>query len=199
MILSPQISTRRERRRRTNRRRRSRSLILSTLVVSGATVLGMAGAGGTYAFLSAQQATEQVVVTAGDLSLQINGAVSADLGSWQITPATPAARAFAVSSVSEGRLTSRLVAVVTPTSGSAIIANTQLRITPVPNEAACTVGLAGPLADITGYRVTDPALLNAGETRYYCVEARLKAGTPASQSGQSVPFTVNLTTTQVNS
>lgn len=174
---------------------RLRALATVTVVLGALTVLGVAGAGGTYALLSARTETAPVTLTAGTMHLQVQGAVTADLGTWTLTPATPQARAFTVGLSGDvpGSLSARLAATTTP----AILANTQARLTPVGSAAACTVGLGGPLADLNGYTRVGFDTLVAGQVKTYCLELRLKAGTPVAQSGQGVSFTVTLDATQV--
>lgn len=165
------------------------------LLAAGATVLGVAGAGGTYALLSSTAETPEVTLTAGTLDLQVNGATTAALGTWNVTPATPVARSFTVSST--GDIPATLSAGVRATTSQAITANTQVRITPVTTAAACTVGLSGPLAALDGYSAPSLGSLTPGQTRTFCLELRLNPNTPVAQSGQGVGMTVDITATQM--
>ncbi len=162
--------------------------------MAGATLVGLSCAGGTYALLSATEEVPEATITAGTLDLRVNGSSSAALGTWTVTPTTPVARAFTVSSASD--VPSTLSASARATTSQAIIGNTQLRITPVASAAACTVGLSGPLGDVNGYSVSSLGRLAETQTRTFCLEVRLKAGTPVTQSGQGVGFALEVTATQ---
>ncbi|NUL49315.1 hypothetical protein F7P69_29570 [Cellulosimicrobium funkei] len=135
-----------------------------------------------------------MTITASTFDLQVNGAASAGLGTWDVNPATPVARAFTVTSV--GSVPSTVTAQVTASTSQAITTNTQVRITPVTNAAACTVGLSGPLAALDGYTAPSLGTLAAGQTRTFCLEVRLNPDTPVTQSGQGVGMTVDMTATQ---
>lgn len=157
--------------------------------------MGLGAAGGTYALLSANMNVEGsgVTITAGSFDLSIGGGSPAA----NISPSTPSARAFTVTSV--GDVPSTLSARITATTSTAITGNTEVRITPVADAAACVVGRQGisqPFLNLSGYTSPPLGALAAGETRTFCLEVRLKAETPVSQSGQGVAFTLTVTGTQ---
>ncbi|GGE97841.1 hypothetical protein GCM10011313_21100 [Mycetocola zhadangensis] len=184
-------TARRDSRRLAKASSRARSLLTATLLSGGALALGLASAGGTYALLNASVQTPAVTVTAGTFELRVNGAASSALGTWAaVTPATPVARSFTVTSV--GDVPSVLNARIATTTSTAITANTQARLTPVANAAACAVGLGGPLADLSGYTLGSLDRLAAGQTKTYCLEVRLRPATPTTQSGQGVGFTLTI-------
>ncbi|WP_413317399.1 hypothetical protein AA0Z99_11255 [Agrococcus sp. 1P02AA] len=196
MHAAPQHAPRRAAHTRSRVRRgsRFRSAAVTGLILTGATVLGIAGAGGTYALLSARAETAGATVTAGTLDLRVDGQAAAALGTLPVTPATPVARAFTVTSI--GDVPSRLSASVSATTAQEITANAQVRITPVTSAAACAPGLSGPLAALNGYAAPSLGRIEAGAQRTFCLEVRLNPGTPVAQSGQGIGFTMNITATQ---
>lgn len=165
---------------------RARALVAALIISFGALVLGLGAAGGTYALLSASAETPEATLTAGSFDLRIGG----ESPSATVTPASPVLRTFTVTSV--GDVPSALSVRIAATSTQAITANTQVRISPLATGATCTVGLSGQIADLDGY--TNPSLgrLEAGGTRSFCLELRLKPGTPATQSGQGVAFSIRV-------
>lgn len=173
---------------------RLRSAALTGLILTGATVLGLAGAGGTYALLSARAETSSATITAGTLDLRIDGQASAALGNLPVSPAAPVVRAFTVTSV--GDVPSTLRGSVTATTAQQITSSAQVRITPVASAAACAPGLAGALAPLSNYSAPNLGRIAAGAQRTFCLEVRLAANTPVAQSGQSIGFTLDITTTQ---
>ncbi|WP_052460667.1 SipW-dependent-type signal peptide-containing protein [Microbacterium gorillae] len=182
-------------RRRARVRSRLSALVLTTLVLGGGTVLGLSAAGGTYALLSDRATVPGATITAGRADLQVNGAASAGLGTWDLTPATPRAKSFTVSNTDDVPLQVSARAIVT--SATAIAANTRARLTPVPSGSACTTGLSGALGALSGYAVAPLETIAAGATRTYCLELVLLPSTPVGQSGQGVSFTLTLDGTQV--
>lgn len=72
----------------------------------------------------------------------------------------------------------------------------QARITPVANAAACTTGLTGTRQDLAAYSQSTLDTMVKATTQTYCLELSLKAGTPVSQSGQGLSFTMTMTGTQ---
>lgn len=183
-------------------RRRTSGLLGSTLLTALVVAAGVSGVGGTYALLSAQGDVSGATVTAASVGLNVNGAASADLGDWAISPATPVAKAFSVTntaptgpaaSVSPVRV--NLQAAISVTASSAITANTTAVITPVASAAACTTGLGSPSV-LSGYSTTLDVIA-PGQTKFYCLQLGLATGTPVAQSGLDTGFTVTLTSTQL--
>lgn len=194
MIISSPPVRRRDVRLRARRRARARSLVAGTVIMAGAMLLGLTAAGGTYALLSANAQGPGATITAGSFDIRVNNQASAVLQPVVVTPNTPAVRPFTVSSA--GDVPSVLSAQIVATSSQAITTNTQARITPVANAAACVVGLGGALADLNGYTLPTLDRLTQTQTKTYCLEVRLKPGTPVAQSGQGVAFRLTVTGTQ---
>jgi predicted ribosomally synthesized peptide with SipW-like signal peptide len=186
----PSSPTPRSRRRPASR---LRALCVTTGVALGALVVGLSGAAGTYALLSDRAETPRATVSAGTFDILVNGQRTSPLGTWNLTPATPAVRSFTVTAT--GDVPSTLSARITATTSQGITASTQARVTPVASAAACTVGLGGTLADLNGYSAPLGDLAR-GQTRTFCLETRLKDGTPVTQSGQGLSFTLTMTATQ---
>ena len=191
------LSTRRERRaasRRARRRRRIRALALSTSVITGATLLGIGTAGGTYALLNVRADLRGATLTAGSAGLRLNDAASADLGTVTVAPATPATLAAKVTNVGGVRL--RLSAHTSATSSPGILPHTQVRLTPVANAAACAPGLGATPAPLSTFTTQDFATLAPGASRWVCLEVSLRSGTPSDLAGQQVPFTLTVSGVQ---
>ena len=166
----------------------------TTAVIAVCTVGGLAAAGGTYAFLNAGANMPGAKISAGTLDLQINGKAADALGAWNLTPAAPQAKSFTITNVGDVDVTLSAAATIDVTS--AIAANVQARITPVANAAACTVGLTGTRQDLAAYSQSALDAMVKSTTQTYCLELSLKAGTPVSQSGQGLSFTMTMTGTQ---
>lgn len=128
------------------------------------------------------------------MDLRVNGAGTASLGSVILTPGTPRAVAFQVTN--QGDVAATLGAAMSATSSQTINDNTYARITPVASAAACTTGLGGTRSKIEAYSVANLDSLSAGQSKFYCVEFSLDPTTPASQSGQGVSVSINLSTQQ---
>ena len=177
------------------RRRRLGGLLPATLASAAAVAIGLSGAGGTYAFLTSTANTSAATLTAGTLTLQLNGAASASLGAFAVSPNAPVARVFSVTNT--GDAPAALDAAIAATSAPTITSYTRARITPVATAAACTIGLGGAQAALNGYAATLPGgSLAAGSTRWYCLEVSLDASTPATVSGQGLGFTLTVNGTQ---
>ncbi len=158
-------------------------------------LLGMVGIGGTLAYLRDAETVSGATVTAGTLTLQINGAPSTNLGAWTPTPATPSAKAFTVTSASHAPAT--VAAAINVTSTDQIRNFAQLRIVEVPNAAACTNAVTG---GVTGSLMSFPASqlthLTATETQWLCAVISLSSSTSIDRAGESISFNMVLTATQ---
>ncbi|WP_427870190.1 hypothetical protein [Leucobacter luti] len=182
--------------RSSRQRRRIRGLAVSAAMLTGATLLGLGAAGGTYALLNARAELGGATISAGTAELRIDGAASASLADLSVGPGAPAARAVTVSNT--GHVTLDLSARATPTAAPAILANTQIRLTPVSSAAQCVPGRPGPApAPLSGYTKSGiGALAPTGPassgTTVLCLELSLRDGTPVEQSGQQVPFTLTI-------
>lgn len=175
-------------------RGRLRRFTVGTAVVATCTIVGISAAGGTYALLNASTTMPGATVQAGTMELRVNGAGSANLGPVNLTPTTARAVAFQVTN--QGDVAATLGAAMSATSSQAINDNTFARITPVASAAACTTGLGGARSKVGSYSVSNLDALTAGQSKFYCVEFSLDPATPASQSGQGVSVTINLSTQQ---
>ncbi|MFT4294497.1 MAG: hypothetical protein QM582_03690 [Micropruina sp.] len=175
--------------------RRLRALAQATLAASVAVLVGLSGAGATYALLSSTTNASGATLTAGTLGLQLNGASSASLGNFAASPNTPVAKAFSVRNT--GDAPASLDAEIEATSTPQITAYTRIRITPVANASACATGLAGTPAVLDGYAATlGGGTLAPGAVRWYCFEIALAANTPGTLSGQGLGFTMTVNATQ---
>lgn len=174
--------------------RRLRSLAWSTTVVTTATVLGLAGAGGTYALLQDTTSMPGATVQAGTLDLRINGQASAALGSWELSPAAGQVRTFTVTNT--GNVAANLSASAAITSQQAIGTHTQARLTPVTSVAQCRTGLAGSQGALNGYSVAALDTIAAGQTKTYCLELSLASNTPVTLAGQGVSFSLTVNAAQ---
>ncbi|MGC3956102.1 MAG: hypothetical protein QM804_17980 [Propionicimonas sp.] len=177
------------------RSRRLRALVQATLASAVAVVVGLSGAGATYAFLSSTANAPGASVTAGTLTLQVNGASSAALGDFAVSPATAVAKAFRVTNTGDAPAT--LAAGIAASSTPQIASRTRARITQVANAAACTTGLGGTQQALPSYaEALGGGPLAASASRWYCLEVALVANTPVSTSGQGLDFTITVTGTQ---
>lgn len=168
-----------------------RALARATLAASVAMVIGLSGAGGTYAFLTGTANAPGASLTAGTLGLQLNGASSAALGAFAVSPSTPVAKAFSVKNT--GDVPATLAAEIEATSTPQISSRALARITQVANTAACTTGLGGTQTALHGYSATlGGGSLAAGATRWFCFEVALAANTPATLSGQGFGFGITI-------
>ena len=179
-------------------RRRRRPLwafVRAFLASTAAVVVGLSGAGATYAFLTSTTNAPGATLTAGTLTLRIDGTSSASLGTFEVSPNTPVARAFNVANTGDAPAT--LDATIEATSTPQIASHALARITPVAGSAGCAVGLGGTQAALDGYSVAlGGGPLAGGATRWYCLEVALAAGPPATVSGQGLDFDVTVAGTQ---
>lgn len=166
----------------------------ATLAAIVAVVVGVGGAGGTYALLSVTAPFSGATLTAGTLGMQLNGASSASLGAFAVSPNTPVAKPFSVAITGDVPATLRAEIAASSTS---ITSYARARITPVAGAAACEAGLGGSQKALNGYdEPLSGGSLAAGATRWYCFEVALATGTPATVSGQGLTFTVTVRGTQ---
>ena len=182
--------------RSSRQRRRVRGLAVSAALITGATLLGLGAAGGTYALLNARAELGGATISSGTAELRVDGAASARLDALTVGPGAPAARAVTVSNT--GDVTLDLTARATPTASPAILANTQIRVTPVSFAAECVPGRPGAApAPLSGYSVAGLGALAPKKTgsqgsAMLCLELSLRDGTPVEQAGQEVPFTLTI-------
>lgn len=127
--------TRKSERIARSRRRRLRSLVYGTVASAIAVIIGLSGAGATYAFLSSTVSAPGATVTAGTLTIQINGSNSAALGPFAVSPSVPVAKAFSVQNT--GNAPATLDAAISAATTPAITSHTLARVTEVANSAAC--------------------------------------------------------------
>lgn len=176
-------------------RRRPRALVRAFLASGAAVLAGLSGAGFSYAFLTSTANAPGATLTAGTLTLRINGSSSASLGTFAVSPSSPAARAFSVANT--GDAPAAIAAEIKAATNPPITSYARARITPVATSAACAAGLGGPQGPLNGYSAAlGGGALAAGATRWYCLEVALTAGTPATVSGQGLDFDVTLDGTQ---
>ncbi len=184
----------RERAARSAQGARLRALLGSAVALTIATGLGLGAAGGTYALFNAQAVMPGATVSSGTMDLLVNGASSASLGAWNVSPARAQSQAFTVTNRSTVPVDVSASAITT--SASAISADTVASLAAVTGSAACTTGSVGARVPLNGYTRDRFVRLAAGETATLCLDIGLRAGTPASRSGQSAPFTLTLTSYQ---
>jgi predicted ribosomally synthesized peptide with SipW-like signal peptide len=166
--------------------------------MAGAVILGVAGAGGTYAMWNNSTSLNLGTISSGKTGLTVNtqtdftiqpSAMSGMLlpGRSLITSAplavkntgTVALSVTAGSPVITGQLTNYLSVAVRQVASSA---------------SACTpTAIGGTMTTMTA-----PVTVAAGSTIYICVEAQLATTAPSSVQGQSATFTVPLGGTQVH-
>lgn len=174
---------------------RQRTLVTSILATGLAVLLGLSGAGGTYAWLSASGSTPGATVRSGTLALLINSSSSAVLGNWVVAPTKPVAKSFTVTNT--GDAPAVLAAKITATTTPAITANATARVTPVANSAACVPGLSGAAGALNGFTNTAGlGAVAAKATVTMCLEIGLATNTPLSVNGQTLNFTLNISGTQ---
>lgn len=186
------------RHRQRQPQRTPRSILTATAVMAGAVILGVAGAGGTYAMWNSSTTLNLGTITSGTTGLTVNA---------QNSYAIPASSM--VGSLLPGRsvITSVPLAVkntgtvgLTVTAGSPLISgalsgNLSVAVRQVASSSsACTPTATGG----TMSTMTSPVTLAAGSTIYVCVEAQLASSAPATVQGQSANFTIPFNGTQVH-
>lgn len=168
--------------------------LLVCAVVGGAVALGLAAAGGTLAALTASQTVSGATITAGTLDLTVNGAQTATLDAYSVTPGTPESFPFTIANT--GTTAVELSTTISVTSVEAISDYTTARVTPVSNAGSCVPGLTGTPGSLHGFAAPDFASLAAGESLVVCLEIALDDETPVSLSGQSATFVSTVTAIQ---
>lgn len=181
---------------RLGRRRMSaRRILTPTVIVAVCVALGIAGAGGTLAYLNASVAVPGATVSAGTLTLRINGAASVALGTWNPTPNAADAKAFMVSST--GDVPSQITSDINVTSTQALRNYVRLRVVQVANATACTSSLTGGTSgQITSFPAGALTSLDPNETQWLCAIVSLDSPVPIARAGESVAFSMTLTATQ---
>lgn len=172
----------------------ARSLLVTTALTAVCAVVGLSAAGGTYAFLNAKTSVGGATIKAGSMSLQVNDAGTSTIEDATVAPQSPVAKPFTVTNV--GSVPVTLDAAITATSSLDINSYTRALITPVANAAACATGLTGTRAVLPGYSRTGLDTLTPGQKKTYCLERSLADNTPVALSGQSVSFTLTMTSNQ---
>lgn len=181
-------------RRQDGRRARLRGIAWSTLSLGAATLLGLGAVGGTYALFNDSATMPGARISAGTMSLQVNGASTAALGSWTITPASRDAKSFTVTNVSAVPVDISANAVVTSATG--LGANTTASLVAVAASADCTTATFPAPAALNGYARTRFVALAPGATQKLCLSMGALSSTPVAQSGQTVNFTMTMTSLQ---
>lgn len=173
---------------------RWRTLVVTVLVSGLAVFGGLSGAGVTQALLTGTAQQPAATLSAGTLTVQVNGAASAALGSKTVRPSSPAAWAFTVSNT--GDAPADLAGSIAAPSGPAYAASVRALLAPVANAAACTTALAGTPAPLHGYTFATTGSLAPGQTRWYCLVVSVPAGTSAAGTGAPLTFTLTVDATQ---
>ncbi len=189
------VSRRSERARRAvaARRARRRSAGVLTAFVGAGVLLGLAGVGGTYSFLTAQITAPASVVKAGSLSLTVDGAQSAALAALQLAPNVWQLRSVTV--MNTGDAPAALTASAAITSADPISADAVVRLTTVPFGSTCVAGGVVPTAPLSGFS-GGLGSLAPGERTVACLEVGLRPATPPDRSGQAIAFQLTITAQQ---
>lgn len=191
-------ATRRNAPRRSARRRRSRlrGFALTTAAVAVAVLIGLSGAGVTYAFLNAKATLPGATITAGTAAIQINGSAAATLGNQTLSPNTPAVWAFTVGNT--GSVKMDISAALAATTSPAYASAARALLVPVANTAACTAGVAGTPAPLIGYTAptSTMGIIAAGGSQVYCLVVSLPAGTSSAGAGSPLSFTLTVAAAQ---
>ncbi|MFK4789296.1 TasA family protein [Microbacterium sp. ZW T5_56] len=160
-----------------------------TAVIAAGVVVGLAGVGGTYSFLSARATSPTSVVKAGSLNLTVDGGQSAVIPAFQLAPSSWQLRSVTVMNTGDAPAT--LTASTAITSTDPLSADAVARLTTVPFGSSCVAGAAVPTTPITGF-TTGVGSLAPGARIVLCLEVGLRPGTSADRSGQAVAFQLTL-------
>jgi hypothetical protein len=183
--------------RHANRRprRTPRSILTATAALGGAVVLGVAGAGGTYALWNSDTSLNLGTISSGTSGITVDGVAdhpiqTADMIG-QLVPGSSRITKFPVAVKNTGTVGLDVHVSSTVTgAGYLTIAVRQV----ASSATACTQTAYGTapttLSDFT---------LTAGQTRYLCVEAQLATNAPASVQGVPSTFVVAFDGQQVHS
>ncbi|MFC4224499.1 hypothetical protein [Lysinibacter cavernae] len=178
----------------TGARRRTTQLLVACGVIGGATVLGLASAGGTLAALSASQTIPGATLTAGSLDLTLNGASTVTLDEFSVLPGAPQVAPVTVENI--GTTPMGLTTTIAVSTSAAINDHFTARVTPVPSATTCVPGLAGAADTLDGFAASEFADVDPGESIVVCLELMLDEATPVALSGQSASFTATVTGSQ---
>ncbi len=178
------------------RRRRVRSLITAVALSAAAVLIGLSGAGVTYAFLTATAIQPGATITAGTAAIQIDGSAAATLGNRTLSPNTPAAWAFTVANT--GSVKMDISAAIAATTSPAYSAATRALLVPVASTAACTATVGGTPAPLAGFTATTSTMgvIAAGGSQVYCLVLSLPVGTSGTGAGSPLSFTVTVNAAQ---
>ncbi|MFT4285885.1 MAG: SipW-dependent-type signal peptide-containing protein [Protaetiibacter sp.] len=178
--------------------RSARTLGTTSAILAGAVVLGLAGAGGTYALWNRTATVNAGTVTSGSVGLTVNAQTSYDIGASSMTGVLLPGRSritTAPLAVSNTGTTPLSVTAGTPVVTGALASELNVAIRQVAGSgSSCTPTATGA----TPVTLTAPVVVAAGATIYVCVEAQLKTTAPASAQGASAQFTIPLAGTQVH-
>lgn len=192
--MAPAPQTRREARAQRERRR---GLGKVTAAIAVATLAGLATVGATTALFNAMETLKGSTVTAGTMTLLINGASSAAaLGDARLAPTTPVMKTFTVKN--ESTVPVSLKGQISVAAPVAITANTNAVMSIVRGTGTCPTTVPGTAAAINGYTNASLGNLAVGEQVRVCVGLSLNATTPTSQSGTGAPYSITMTSTQLD-
>ncbi|QIK63861.1 hypothetical protein G7068_12150 [Leucobacter viscericola] len=178
----------------TGIRARTKALLLSSLAVVGALVLGLGAAGGTLAMLSSSQTVPGATITAGSLGLTVNDQASVALAPYSVLPGSPQAQAFKVTNT--GTVPAELNTKIAVTSSALIKDSMRARVTAVPDAASCAPGLAGTQDKLHGHTASAVALVDGGGSAVLCLELALDDTASQSSQVQTALFTLTVNGTQ---
>lgn len=164
-----------------------------TAVIAAGVVVGLAGVGGTYSFLSARVTSSTSVVKAGSLNLTVDGGQSAVIPAFQLAPNTWQVRSVTV--MNTGDAPAALTASAAITSSDPLSADAVARLTTVPFGSSCVSGATVPTTPLTGF-TTGIGSLAPGARTVLCLEVGLRPGTSADRSGQAVAFQLTVAAQQ---
>jgi len=164
-----------------------------TAFVGAGVVLGLAGVGGTYSFLTAHITSPTSVVKAGSLSLTVDGGPSAALAAFQLSPNVWQMRSVTV--MNTGDAPAALTASAAITSTDPISADTVARLSTVPFGSTCAAGASVPTTGLTGFSA-GLGTLAPGARTVVCLEVGLRPATSPDRSGQTVAFQMTITAQQ---
>jgi predicted ribosomally synthesized peptide with SipW-like signal peptide len=179
-------------------RRTPRSILTATAVMAGAVILGVAGAGGTYAMWNNTTSVNIGTISSGATGLTVNA---------QTNYSIPTSAMSGMLLPGRSLITSAPLAVKnTGTVGLTVAAGSPVITGPIASDLAVAVRQVASAASTctptaiggTMTTMTAPVTIATGSTIYVCVEAQLATTAPSSVQGQSATFTVPLNGTQVH-
>ncbi len=179
---------------RARRRRPVRSLVVATATAMGCAVLGVAAAGGTYAFLNDTKTLPGATIQAGTMGLLVNDAATANLGTVTVNPGSPQAIPFTVTNTGDVVARFSVASSTTSTSGLKSIMRANVGVT----SGSCVASdAAAGTQTIDSYASTGILDFAAGEKKNLCLYLSVPTGSDAALSGTSIPFTLTLTSQQI--